>query len=129
VVPSVPCKRGRPLGSRNKKTMAALAAAAAADYAKAVAAAAGGSSGVAAGLARRPRLPPKKQPPAYASVNGYITFVVPILAGSKERLPLPFKFVEAMEGQGLTHAIVEECSGGQPSYHVEIFYGGWPKFF
>jgi hypothetical protein len=71
-------------------------------------------------------------------VNGYIIFVVPVLARSEERLPLPFKFVEAMEGQGLTHAIVEDCSGGQPSYDVEIFHdgegksyfrGGWPKFF
>jgi hypothetical protein len=50
---------------------------------------------------------------------------------------MPFKFVDTMEW-GLTHAIVEECSGGQPSYHVEIFHdgegksylhGGWPKFF
>jgi hypothetical protein len=43
-----------------------------------------------------------------------------------------------MEGEGMTHAIVEECSGGQPSYHIEIFHdgegksylhGGWSKFF
>jgi hypothetical protein len=43
-----------------------------------------------------------------------------------------------MEGEGMTHAIVEECSGGQPSYHVKIFHdgegksylrGGWSKFF
>jgi hypothetical protein len=60
------------------------------------------------------------------------------LAGSKERLPLPFKFVKVMEGHGLAHAFVEECSGGQPSYDIEIFHdgegkcyfhGGWPKFF
>jgi hypothetical protein len=71
-------------------------------------------------------------------VNGYITFVVPVLAGSKERVPLPFKFVEVMEGQGLTHTIVEECSSGQPSYHIKTFHdgewksyfhNGWPKFF
>jgi hypothetical protein len=70
-------------------------------------------------------------------VNGFITFVVPILAGGEERLLLPFMFVEVMEGQGLTHAIVEECSGGQLSYNVEIFHdgegksyfrNGWPKF-
>jgi hypothetical protein len=43
-----------------------------------------------------------------------------------------------MEGHGLVHAIVEECSGGQPSYNIKIFHdgegkcyfrGGWPKFF
>jgi hypothetical protein len=70
-------------------------------------------------------------------VNGFITFVVPILAGGEECLLLPFKFVEVMEGQGLTHAIVEECSGGQPLYNIEIFHdsegksyfrNGWPKF-
>jgi hypothetical protein len=44
-------------------------------------------------------------------VNGFVTFLVRILAGSEERLPLPFKFVEAMEGLGLARAIVEECSG------------------
>jgi hypothetical protein len=38
------------------------------------------------------------QLPAYTLVNGFVTFLVPVLAGSKERLPLPFKFVEAMEG-------------------------------
>jgi hypothetical protein len=71
-------------------------------------------------------------------VNGYTTFLVPLRAGSEECLQLPFKFVDAMEGEGITHAIVEECSGGQPSYHVEIFHdgkgksylrGGWSKFF
>jgi hypothetical protein len=39
-----------------------------------------------------------KHPPTYASVNGFITFLLPIVAGSEERLPLPFKFVEVMEG-------------------------------
>jgi hypothetical protein len=71
-------------------------------------------------------------------VNGYTTFQVPIQAGSEELLPLPFKFVDTMEGDGLTHAVVEECSDGQPSYPVKIFHDGegksylrdgWPKFF
>jgi hypothetical protein len=91
-------KRGRPLGSCNKKTLAALAVAAAVVSSEAATATTGGSSGVAAGAALQPRLLLTKQPPAYASVNGYITFVVPVLAGSKERVPLPFKFVEVMEG-------------------------------
>jgi hypothetical protein len=61
-----------------------------------------------------------------------------VLARSENCLPLPFKFMEAMEGQGLSHAIMEERSGGQPSYDVEVYYdgegkcyfhGGWPKFF
>jgi hypothetical protein len=137
-MPSVPYRRGRPLGSRNKKTLAALAAAAAAASSVTAAAAIGGPTGVTAAAAGLSRCPPTRQPPAYASVNGFVTFLVPILAGSEERLPLPFKFVEAIEGQGLTRAIMEECSGGQPSYDIEVFHNGegkcyfhgrWPKFF
>jgi hypothetical protein len=137
--PSVPRKHGRPLGSRNRKTLAVLVAAAATVSTEAATTAAtGNSSGIVAGVARQSRRPPKKQQPAYTSVNGYTTFLVPLWAGSEELLPLPFKFVDTMEGDGLMHAIVEECSGGQPSYPVEIFhYGegksylrdGWPKFF
>jgi hypothetical protein len=42
-----------------------------------------------------------------------------------------------MGGNVLTHTIVEECSGGQPLYPIEIFHDGegksylhdsWPKF-
>jgi hypothetical protein len=53
------------------------------------------------------------------------------------RLPLPFRFVDTMGGNVLTHAIMEECSSSQPSYPVEIFHhgkgksylhDGWPKF-
>jgi hypothetical protein len=52
------------------------------------------------------------------------------------RLPLPFRFVDTMGGNVLTHAIMEECSSGQPSYPVEIFHhakgksylhDGWPN--
>jgi hypothetical protein len=51
---SVPRKRGRPLGSRNKKTLAALAAAAAtvSPEAAPAATAAGNSSDTVAGVAR-----------------------------------------------------------------------------
>jgi hypothetical protein len=99
VVPSVRRNHGRPLGSHNKKTLAALAAAAAmASSAKPPTAAAGGSSGVATGAAFRPRLPPKKQLLAYTSVNGYSTFLVPLLDGSEDCLPLPFWVVEALGG-------------------------------
>jgi hypothetical protein len=42
-----------------------------------------------------------------------------------------------MRGNVLTHAIVEECSGGQPLYPIEVYHDGegksylhvgWPKF-
>jgi hypothetical protein len=46
--------------------------------------------------------------------------------------------MEAMEGQEMAYAILQECSIGQPKYRVEIYYddkgksyfrNGWPKFF
>jgi hypothetical protein len=46
--------------------------------------------------------------------------------------------MEAMEGQELARAVVQECSGGQPTYEVEAYYDGegkcyfhdgWPRFF
>jgi hypothetical protein len=83
-------------------------------------------------------LPPVIQLPAYSSVDGNITFIVPVLAGCGNRLRLPSKFMEAMEGQELAHAIVQECSAGQPTCKVKVYYdgegkcyfrNGWPKFF
>jgi hypothetical protein len=29
-----------------------------------------------------------------------------------------------MEGQEMAYAKLRECSGGQPSYHVEVYYDG-----
>jgi hypothetical protein len=46
------------------------------------------------------------QPPAYASTEGWSTFIVPVLAGAEERLHLPSKFVEVMEGQEMAYAIL-----------------------
>jgi hypothetical protein len=53
------------------------------------------------------------------------------------RLPLPFKFVDTLGENPLTGAIVEEGSGGQPLYPVEILHDdqrksyltdGWTRF-
>jgi hypothetical protein len=96
--PSVPHKRGRSQGSRNKKTLAALAATAAATSSENAVAAVGGPSGVATGAACLPHRPSTSQPSAYTLANRFVTFLVPVLAGSEECLPLPFKFVDAMEG-------------------------------
>jgi hypothetical protein len=110
---SVPCKRGRLLGIRNKKNRAALASAAATVSTEAATTAvASNSSDAVTGVARQSRRLPKKQQPAYTSVNGYTTFLVPLRARSEERLPLPFKFVDTMEGEGMMQAIMEECSSG-----------------
>jgi hypothetical protein len=53
------------------------------------------------------------------------------------RLPLPFWFVDTLGKNPLTRALVEEGSGGQPLYPVEVYHDamgksylndGWPKF-
>jgi hypothetical protein len=78
------------------------------------------------------------QPPAYTSAEGWSTFIVPVLAGAKDRLRLPSQFVETMEDQEMAYATLWECSVGQPKYRVEVYYDGervcyfrdgWPKFF
>jgi hypothetical protein len=164
----ISCKRGHPLGSRNKKTLAALVAATTATSAEAVPAATaaaataeaaaattaaatsiraapttfataaiGNSSGTVVGAARKSRRPSEKQRLSYTSKNGYTTFLAPLRARCKVRLPLPFHFIDMMGGNILMHTIVEECSGDQPLYPVEIFHDGegksylrdsWPKF-
>jgi hypothetical protein len=85
--PSAPLPRRHPPGSRNKKTLAAIVAATAA---------AGGSAAATVAVAGPSRYPPAHQSPTYTSVNGYVTFLVLVLAWSEDRLCLPFKFVEAM---------------------------------
>jgi hypothetical protein len=80
-MPSVPRRCGHPLGSRNKKTLAALVVAAALASFGTAAAAVGGPSGVTAMAASLLRRPPTRQPPAYTFVNGFVTFLVPVLAG------------------------------------------------
>jgi hypothetical protein len=151
----MPQKRGCPLGSRNKKTLAALTAAAAtepfgAGCSSAIVAALGGTVALAAGsavvpaaaspvtgLARTPleavaalvgavmafgatplglaglrtggsssaaakkvrmlpSRPPTKQRLSYVPKHGFATAMVPLLAGSKECLPLPASFIGTM---------------------------------
>jgi hypothetical protein len=61
-----------------------------------------------------------------------------MLAGTQNLLRLPSKFTDSMEGQEMAYAKLRECSGGQPTYRVEIYYDGqgecyfhdgWSKFF
>jgi hypothetical protein len=81
---------------------------------------------------------PALQLPAYASTEGWTTFIVPVLAGCKDRLRLRSQFVEAMEGQEMAYSILQECSTCQPKYRAEVYYDSkgkcyfhnrWPKFF
>jgi hypothetical protein len=64
--------------------------------------------------------------------------VAHLQAECKVRLPLPFWFVDTLGGNPLTHAMVEEGSGDQPLYPVEVYHDaigksylrvGWPNFF
>jgi hypothetical protein len=90
--PSPVRRRGRPPGSKNKKTLTALATA----PSRSGGPGAGASS--PAGPSRlRPTLP-VLQPLVYTSAEGWSTFIVPVLAGAKDRLRLPSQFMEAMEG-------------------------------
>jgi hypothetical protein len=85
-------------------------------------ASAGGSTIAAATVARKPRRPPLEQRLSYTLQHGFTTFVVHLRAGCEVRLPLPFKFVDTLGGNPLTGAIVEEGSGVQPLYPIEILH-------
>jgi hypothetical protein len=180
-MPPVPRKRGRPPGSRNRKTLAALAAAAAtkpfgagrssaivAAPGGTVAAAAagaivpaaassvagltgtpleaaaalvgaamafgaappglaglsvGGSSSVTANKVRAPPpRPPTKQRLSYVLKHRFATAIVPLLAGSKEHLPLPASFIGTMGKDPPMSFMIEDGSGGQPLYNVEVLH-------
>jgi hypothetical protein len=97
----------------------------------------GGSSSAAAGKARKPRLPPPQQRLSYTPKHGYTTSMVHLVAGCQERLPLPASFVGTMGKNPPTSIMVEEGSGGQPLYLVEVLHDeqgkgylteGWAKF-
>jgi hypothetical protein len=98
----------------------------------------GGSSSAAAGKAREAPRPPPKQWLCYTPKHGFTTFVVHLLAGCEERLPLPASFIGTMGKSPLTSIMVEDGSGGQPLYLVEVLHDeqgksylteGWAKFF
>jgi hypothetical protein len=80
----------------------------------------GGSSSTAAAKVRRPRCSPPRQRLSYVSEHGFTTFVVHLLAGYEARLPLPSSFIGTMGRNLPTSIMVEEGSGGQPLYLVEI---------
>jgi hypothetical protein len=56
----------------------------------------GGSSRAAAGKACKPQRPPPRQRISYTPKHGFATFMVHLLAGCEERLPLPASFVDTM---------------------------------
>jgi hypothetical protein len=83
----------------------------------------GSSSRAAAGKAKtRPPRPPSRQRLSYIPKHGFTTSVVPLLAGCEKRLPLPAIFVGTMGKVPPTNIMVEDGSGGQPLYQVDILH-------
>jgi hypothetical protein len=110
-------KRGRPKGSHNKKTLEALAARAATAPSTFVAPQATGAPGNA-GV-------PERRGPGRPKGSGRKTAPAAAAAPSSSR-------------QEMAYAKLQECSGGQPTYRVEVYYDdqgvcyfhdGWSKFF
>jgi hypothetical protein len=130
--PLLPHHRGRPPGSKNKKAPPAFGATA--------------STSARPRAAASPPVGPSRpwleklalQPPAYISAEGWSTCIIPVLAGARDLLRLPSQFTSSMEDQEMAYAKLRECSGGQPTYRVEVYYDGqgvcyfrdgWSKFF
>jgi hypothetical protein len=97
----------------------------------------GGSSSAAAAKVRKPRRSPPWQWLSYISEHRFTTFVVHLRARCEVRLPLPASFVGTMGRNPPTSIMVEEGSGGQPLYLVEILHDeqgksyladGWTRF-
>jgi hypothetical protein len=82
----------------------------------------GGSSSTAAGKARKPQRPPPKKRLSYTPKHGFATSVVHLLSGCEERMPLPASFIGTMGKNPPTSVMVEDGSGGQPLYLVEVLH-------
>jgi hypothetical protein len=92
-----------------------------------VAAVGDGSTSAAASAVYKPQRPPAQQWLSYTSEHGFTTFVAHLWAGCEVRLPLPFRFIDTLGKNPLTHAMVEEGSGGQPLYPVEVYHDAMEK--
>jgi hypothetical protein len=97
----------------------------------------GGSSSASAAKVRKPRRSPPWQRLSYVSKHGFTTFVVHLRAGCEACLPLPASFIGTMGRNPPMSIMVEEGSGGQPLYLIEILHDeqgksyladGWTRF-
>jgi hypothetical protein len=97
----------------------------------------GCSSGAAAAKTRKPQRLPAQQQLSYTLKHGFTTSVVHLRVGCEERLPLPASFVGTIGRNPPTSIMVEEGSGGQPLYLVEVLHdeegksyltNGWMRF-
>jgi hypothetical protein len=90
----------------------------------------GGSSSAAAGKVRKaPPRPPTRQRLSYVPVHGFATALAPLLAGSNEHLPLPASFIGTMGKNPPTSFMIEDGSGRQPLYDVEVLHDGEGKSY
>jgi hypothetical protein len=89
----------------------------------------GSSSSTAAGKARKPQHLSPEQWLSYTPKHGYATSVVHLLAGCEERLPLPASFIGTMGKNPPMSIMVEEGSGGQPLYLVEVLHNEQGKSY
>jgi hypothetical protein len=84
--------------------------------------ASGSSSAAMKKVRAPPPRPPTKQRLSYVSKHGFATAMVPLLAGSRERLPLLASFIGTMGKNPPTSFMIEDGSGGQPLYDVEVLH-------
>jgi hypothetical protein len=125
--------RGRPRGSKNKATAAALVASSSAPVKR--------RPGRPVGSKNKPKLAPDalgpSAPPANASSPRIYSFFCIAGAQCCEIQRLPLKFTQFMDGRELREAILREHSGGGTPYEVEVWYdgageqflkGGWSDF-
>jgi hypothetical protein len=127
--------RGRPRGSKNKSTIAAVAASSSAPGKR--------RPSRPAGSKNKPKVssampgssaPPHNAPPPSPKVYSFFC-----IAGAqcREIQRVPLKFTKFMDGRELREAVLREHSRGGTPYEVEVWYdgagemyfkGGWSQF-
>jgi hypothetical protein len=134
-LPTAPCGRGRPRGSKNKTAADAAGSPSSIPVKRRL--------GRPVGSKNKPKVPcttpgPSTSPGITSSPQSKI-FSFFCIAGAQchEIQRLPLKFTKFMDGQELREAILREHSGGGTPYEVEVWYdgareqyfkGGWSQF-
>jgi hypothetical protein len=133
--PVVKQGHGRPRGSKNKTTTAAMGASSSALVKR--------RPGRPAGSKNKPKVPsavpgPSAPSPSISSSLPRIySFFCICNAQCREIQRLPLKFTKFMDGRELREAVLREHSGGGTPYEVEVWYdgageqffkGGWSRF-
>jgi hypothetical protein len=126
--------RGRPRGSKNKTTAAAVTSSSALVKRR---------LGSPAGSKNKPKVPSAApgqiapSPDASSSSPRIYSFFCICNAQCREIQRLPLKFTKFMDGRELREAVLREHSGGGTPYEVEVWYdgageqffkGGWSQF-